>query len=88
MEKNERITLLRSLQNDPRRVLKSILLTGGTTASFCRRCDRTVQVKNSTTELSHRLDGDKLVFFQRCPECGHKLYWTEYHCFTHIPDKK
>lgn len=88
MEKTDRKALLRNLQDDPRRILKTIRLAGETSVSFCRRCGSTVQVKNSTTELSRRLDGDKLVFFQRCPECGHKLYWTEYHCFTYKTDKK
>lgn len=79
--RKEDTTLIRGLQDDPRRTLKVIRLSGGTSTSFCGRCNRPVQVRNSTTELSRRLDGDKLVFFQRCPECGHKIYWTEYHCF-------
>ena len=71
-----------ALRNDPRRILKTIRLGEGSDTR-CYHCDQLVHTEPATTELAKRIDNETLVFFQKCPICGHKLYWREYHCFTH-----
>lgn len=70
-----------ALRNDPRKCLKAIRLKENPSFMFCDRCNKTVRCEPKTTELSRRADNETLVFFQRCPDCGHKLYWKEFHCF-------
>lgn len=68
-----------NLKDDPRRCLKAIRLGGGS-HTYCGRCGRTVHTDAATTELARRIDSRTLLFFQRCPDCNHKLYWQENHC--------
>lgn len=80
METKKRLTALR---DDPRRCLKAIRSAETPVTMSCDRCGRFVACNPQTAQLARRTDDETLLFFYRCPECGHKLYWKEIHCFTH-----
>lgn len=70
---------LKNLRNDPRRCLKVIRLNEGSN-TYCDHCNQQVHTDAATTQLAKRIDSRTLVFFQKCPKCGHKLYWQENNC--------